>query len=189
MALILLGPSAWLEKSRPTIPRWVVDVLPPGRTLEGAPTPTARDVRFGLVARLRLADVRATALELHHDRSQESPVDKLLRIVHEAGIERFAIYWPYGAVRPALDVEIGWLLHALQRKEIPGENIGIFYEWDPEGRQAAHEREIPGGRVVFESLERGRRTTYYQSLVDWGAIPIPWSSYEDLLEFLEVFAR
>ncbi len=134
MTLILLGPSAWLEESRPTIPRWVVNILSPGRTVEGMPVPSARDVRFGLVARLRLADVRATALELHHDRSQESPADKLLRIAQESRVDRYAIYWPYGAVRPGLDVEIGWLLHSLQRKEIPGESIGIFYEWDPEGR-------------------------------------------------------
>lgn len=157
--------------------------------MEGTPIPTARDVRFGLVARLRLANVKATAMELHHDRKTESPVDKLLRVVHEGEVERYAIYWAHGAVRPALDVEIGWLLRGLQRKEIPGESIGLFYESDPEGRQAAHERHVPGGRVVFESLERGRRTTYYQSLVDWGAIPIPWSNYEDLLEFLEVFSR
>ncbi|MGP8076425.1 MAG: hypothetical protein ACLP8Y_06825 [Thermoplasmata archaeon] len=166
-----------------------MDVLPPGRTVEGESTPTARDVRFGLVARLRLSNVMATALKLHHDRSGESPADKLLRVVQEGGVERYGIYWPCGAVRPALDVEIGWLLHSLQRKEIHGESIGIFYESNPKGRQAARERSVSGGRVVFESLERGRRTTYYRSLVDWGAIPIQWSSYEDLLEFLEVFAR
>lgn len=146
-------------------------------------------MRFGLAARLRLANVSATVLEPHQDRPHESPVDKLLRIVREGDIDRFAIYWPFGAVRPALDVEIGWLLHALQRSEIPGERVGIFYEWSPDGRRAARERARANGRVVFESLERSRRTTYYQSLVDWGSIPIPRSSYDDLLGFLEVFAR
>jgi hypothetical protein len=189
MPLILLGPSAWLPRYRPTIPGWVAEILPPGRATEGKPVPTAREVRFGLIARLRLADVKATALELHHDRSRESLADKLLRVLHEGGVDRYAIYWPYGAIRPAVDVEIGWLLHSLQRKEISGEHIGIFYEWNPEGRKTAHERPVAGGRAVFESLERGRRTTYYQSLVDRGAIPIPWARYEDLLEFLEVFAR
>lgn len=189
MALILLGPSAWLRTYRPVVPKWTAEVLPPGCSVEGVRSPTARDLRFGLVARLRLADLRATALELHHDRSKESPVDKLLRVVREGDIDHFALYWPYGAVRPALDVEIGWLLHSLQRKEIPGERVGIFYEWSPEGRRAAQERTRSDGHLVFESMERGRRTTYYQSLVDLGAIPIPWSSYEDLLEFLEEFAR
>jgi hypothetical protein len=157
--------------------------------VEGTPVPTARDVRFGLVARLRLAGISATALELHHDREGEYPADKLLRFVQEIEIDRYAIFWPYGAVRPALDVEIGWLLHGIQRKDISGERVGIFYESNPEGRRAARERPTADGRMVFESLERGRRTTYYQSLVAAGAIPIPWASYEDLLEFIEVFAR
>jgi hypothetical protein len=137
MPLILLGPSAWLPRYRPTIPGWVAEILPPGRATEGKPVPTARDVRFGLIARLRQADVKATALELHHDRSRESLADKLLRVLHEGGVDRYAIYWPYGAIRPAVDVEIGWLLHSLQQKEISGEHIGIFYEWNPEGRKTA----------------------------------------------------
>ncbi len=157
--------------------------------MEGAPVPTARDVRFGLVARLRLAGVSATALELHPDRAGESPADKLLRSVEESRIDRYAIYWPFGAVRPALDVEIGWLLHGIQRKDVSGQRVGIFYEWDPEGRRAARERPTANGRMVFESLERGRRTTYYQSLVAAGGVPIPWATYDDLLEFIEVFAR
>jgi hypothetical protein len=188
MPLIVLGPTAWRARYRPTVPRWVVDVLPPGRRVEGTPVPSARDVRFGLVARLRLAGVSATALELHFDRKGESAADKLLRSVQEGGIDRFAIYWPYGAIRPALDVEIGWLLHAIQRKEISPDRVGIFYEWNPVGRKAARERPAANGQMVFESLERGRRTTYYQSLVAVGAVPIPWSDYEDLLEFMEVFA-
>lgn len=70
-----------------------------------------------------------------------------------------------------------WLLHALQRGEIPGERVGISYEWSPKGRQATRECSRANDRVVFESLERSRRTTYYQNLVDWGSIPVPWSSY------------
>jgi hypothetical protein len=189
MALLLLGPSAWRSRYRPAVPGWIAEILPPGRTSDGAPVPTARDVRFGLVARLRLAGVSVTALELHPDRRGESTADKLLRVVQEGAIDRYAIYWPYGAVRPALDVEIGWLLHALQRKEVSGERVGIFYEGDPDGRKAARERLTPDGRIVFESLERGRRTTYYDSLVAAGAVPVPWASYEDLLEFIEVFSR
>ena len=134
------------------------------------------------------AGISATALELHPDRAGESSADKLLRSVKESGIDRYAIYWPYGAVRPALDVEIGWLLHGIQRKDVAGDRVGIFYESNPEGRRAARERPTKDGRMVFESLERGRRTTYYQSLVAAGAVPIPWAAYEDLLEFIEVFA-
>ena len=189
MSLLLFGPSAWLKGNRPTIPPWVAEVLPPGASATPSAPPSPKDVRFGLVARLRLAEVKATALELHHDRPDEDPADKLYRIVHDGTVDRFAFYWPFGAVRPPVDVEVGWLLHGLQHREVAGERVGIFYEWDPEGRKAAQERPTAQGKTVFESLEHERRTTFYQSLVAWGATPIPWSSYEDLLEFLEVFAR
>lgn len=189
MSLILLGPSAWLPGYRPSIPGWLVEILPPGVASSNSRVVTPREIRFGLVARLRLANVKATALELHPDRSGEDPASKLLRVVQEAGIEKYALYWPARAVRPAVDVEIGWLLRAVQDGKVSGDNVGVFYEWDPEGRGAARERITADGRALFESLERTRRTTYYQSLVAWGGVLIPWSTYEDLLEFLVVFAR
>ncbi len=189
MTLILLGPSAWLHTTRPRIPPWVVQILPPGVEARPGAGPNAKDVRFGLVARLRLANVHATALELHPDRTGEAPVDKLLRVVEDHHIDQFAIYWPYGAVRPALDVEIGWLLHAMQRGEIPGDQVGVFYECGPEGHKAARERTTADGRLVFEALEHEKRTTAYQTFVSRGALLIPWSSYEDLFEFLEAFGR
>ncbi len=108
--------------------------------------------------------------------------------MREASVQRFAIYWPGGAVRPAVDVEIGWLLRSVQDGKVSADGVGVFYEWNPDGRCAARERPTPEGGAVFESLERTRRTTYYQSLVALGAIPIPWSSYEDLFEFLKTFA-
>jgi|SRR5579871_656933 hypothetical protein len=189
MSLLLLGPSAWLRGYRPRVPGWVTEVLPPGSPAAETSIPTAKEIRFGLVARLRLANIPVTMLELRPDRAGEDPASKLYRVVRELGIDRYAVYWPFGAVRVAVDVEIGWLLHALQHHGVDGERVALFYEWDPDGHRAAQERPTPDGKIVFESLERQRRTTYYQSLVAWGATPIPWSSYEDLLEFLEVFAR
>lgn len=189
MTLILLGPSAWLRGYHPKVPSWVVEIHPPGTPPSTGPVPSAKDIRLGLVARLRLTNVRATLLELHADLPDEEPVDKLLRVVKEDHVDKFAIYWPYGAVRPAVDVEIGWLLYAMQRGDILAERVGVFYEWDPEGRKAAEERTAHEGRVVFEGLEREKRARAYRNVASRGAILIPWSRYEDLLEFLEVFAR
>ena len=189
MSLLLLGPTNWVPGYRPKIPGWVTSVLPPGRTVEGIPTPSARDVRCGLVARLRLANVKATMMELHETRSGEDPEAKLARVIQEDEVDLYAMFWPWGGARTGLDVEIGWLLKSIRVGEVDPVNVAAFYEWDSEGRKAADIVTRKDGTGAFQSLEDHRRTTYYESLVARGAVPIAWSTYEDLLEFLEEFGR
>lgn len=73
--------------------------------------------------------------------------------------------------------------------DIPGHNVGVFYEWNPEGKSAAEVVVRPDSYTLFQSLESHRRTTYYESLVARGARAVRWTTYEDLLEFLEDFGR
>jgi hypothetical protein len=71
MSLLLLGPSAWLRGYRPRVPGWVTEVLPPGSPAAETSIPTAKEIRFGFVARLRLANIPVTMLELRPDRAGE----------------------------------------------------------------------------------------------------------------------
>ena len=186
---MLLGPTYWVPGYCPKIPGWVTSTLPPGRVVEGIPIPSARDVRCGLVARLRLANVKATMMELHETRTSEDPEEKLARVIREDKVDLYAMFWPWGGARSGLDVEIGWLLKSIRVGEVDSNRVAVFYEWDSGGRKAADIVIRKDGTGAFQSLEDHRRTTYYESLVARGAIPIAWSTYEDLLEFLEEFRR
>ena len=187
--MILLGPTNWVPRYRPKIPGWVTSVLPPGRVVEGTPVPTARDVRCGLVARLRLANVKVTMMELHEDRSDEDPEAKLARVIQEDKVDQYAMFWPWGGVRPGLDVEIGWLLKSMRIGEVDPDDVAVFYESNPDGKRAAELRVTKDGLGGFRSLEDHRRTTYYESLVARGAETVEWANYEDLLEFLVEFGH
>lgn len=189
MSLLLLGPTKWIPGYRPKTPGWVTNVFPPGRVVEGSPVPSARDVRCGLVARLRLANVKATMMELHEDHAGEDPEEKLARVIREDKVDQYAMFWPWGGTRSGLDVEIGWLLKSIRVGEVDSDNVAVFYEWNPEGRRAADIVTRKDGTGAFQSLEDHRRTTYYESLVARGAVPIAWSTYEDLLEFMVEFGR
>ena len=92
--MLLLGPTNWAPAHRPKIPGWVTSVFPPGRVVEAIPVPSARDVRCGLVARLRLAGVSATMMELHEDRAGEDPEAKLARVIAEDHVDQYAMFWP-----------------------------------------------------------------------------------------------
>ena len=189
MTILILGPTNWVPRYRPKIPGWVTSILPPGRIAEGTDVPTARDVRCGLVARLRLADVKSTMMELHQDYAGEDPEAKLTRVIREDKIDQYAMFWPWGGVRAGLDVEIGWLLKSIRVGEVDPDNIAVFYECSSEGKRAAELVERKDGTGAFRSLESHRRTTYYGSLVARGAEAVEWASYEDLLEFLVEFGH
>ncbi len=85
------------------------------------------------------------------------------------------MYWPYGAQRSGLDVELGFLLEALQRGESP--DVRLFMEV---GRHAVGR--ILDGQMVF--LERGHRTRYYEDLSEYGCPIIERENYQSLLEYL-----
>lgn len=142
-----------------------------------------------VVARLRLANVKATMMELHEDHAGEDPEEKLARVIREDKVDQYAMFWPWGGTRSGLDVEIGWLLKSIRVGEVDSDNVAVFYEWNPEGRRAADIVTGKDGTGAFQSLEDHRRTTYYESLVARGAVPIAWSTYEDLLEFMVEFGR
>lgn len=85
------------------------------------------------------------------------------------------MYWPYGAQRSGLDVEVGFLLDAFGRGQSP--DVRLFIE---AGKHAAGR--ILHGQLTF--LESGRRTRYYEDLSEYGCPIVEWGSYESLLGYL-----
>ncbi|HLN51501.1 MAG TPA: hypothetical protein VN819_05255 [Thermoplasmata archaeon] len=188
MVLFLLGPSKWAHGySPPTIPVWLHEHLPPRTTTAGGP-PTPLEIRQALATRLGLDGHVAVIMESHADQAGESKAAKFSRLVQDEGVTRFAFYWPFGANRAGMDVEIGFVLERLRRKEILGEDVRILIEDDGSKRRAGGREAGTGNSVTFVSFEQGRRTRYYGDLVVYGAILPTWSDYGELLELLENIA-
>ncbi len=110
-------------------------------------------------------------MELHPPLGGETHTALFQRLVRELPVGRFLLYWPFGAQRAGLDVEIGFLLSKLAGG-VPLD-IRVLIE---SGTRAAGR--VVGG--VFESVELGRRTRYYQDLVEYRCPVVEWEDYEAL---------
>ncbi|MDG7006392.1 MAG: hypothetical protein JRM86_05600 [Nitrososphaerota archaeon] len=174
MSILVLGPSKWKEGYAPAkVPR--VDPA----DLEGmaGPPPNLSSplaVRGWLVRFLREVEgVRATMMELHAPKPGETHTALFNRLCHEARVDGFFVFWPYGAQRSGLDVELGFLLWQFEHGRSP--DVRIFAETG-EHRAA----KVVDGHLVV--LEQGSRTRYYEDLVQYGAAIAEWSDYSELLE-------
>jgi hypothetical protein len=122
------------------------------------------------------------------DMPGETKAGKFARLIRTERVTRYALYWPFGANRAGLDVEIGLILERLHREEILGEYVRVLIEDDGAGRSAGALEATSDGRVEFVPAERGRRTVYYGDLVQYGAILTTWADYGELFELLENIA-
>jgi hypothetical protein len=171
MSILILGPSKWRARHHPTLPEWIPDFFPEGWSAQRTSGVTPLDVRAALVGLLVRAGCEATMMEMHASRSGETHTGLFQRLVRELPVERFLLYWPYGSQRAGLDVEIGFLLAKLE-EGLPLD-IRVLVE---AGAHAA-------GRLVgteFEALELGRRTRYYQDLVEYRCRVVEWEDYHAL---------
>ncbi len=87
-----------------------------------------------------------------------------------------------------MDVEIGFVLERLRRKEIQGEDVRVLIEDDGAKRRAGGREPDDEGNTTFVSYEEGERTRYYGDLVLYQAILPTWADYGELLELLENIA-
>lgn len=174
MSILVLGPSKWKEGYAPAKPPRVEPLYVEG--ISGPPpeltSPLA--IRAGLVWFLREVEgVRATMMELHAPNQGETHTALFKRLCGEAKVDGYFVFWPYGAQRSGLDVELGFLLWQFEHGKSP--DVRIFVETGDHG--AAR---VEAGHLV--PLETGSRTRYYEDLVRYGAALVEWSDYDDLLE-------
>lgn len=171
MTLFLLGPSSW--RGRPSIPNpgWMKDLMTPSwssRNVSYSPL----DVRVALAETCKRAGHHAVVMEVYPRHPGERHLSLFNRIEKELKIRQHFVIWPPGCKRAGLDVEIGNLLTRLERGEEL--DVRVFSHLDAAGVQSGE----------FVSYEKGSRSRYYSDLYEHGALIIPWSSLEELFQFV-----
>lgn len=171
MAILILGPSKWRRGYRPSLPEWVAEYLPERERPTRGRVLSPLGVRRALVSLLERAGCHATLMELHQRQAGETYTGLFHRLVRELPVDRFLLYWPYGSQRPGLDVELGFLLTRLE--DGVSLDVRVLVE---AGAKAAGK--IGGGDFV--SLEPGRRTHYYEDLIEYRCHVVEWEDYSAL---------
>lgn len=170
MSILVLGPSKWRRGHGPRIPVWVGTALPDAwpRRGGGAELLQPVDVRAAIVGQLAAFGQSATLMEAHPRRPGEAHSALYQRIVRARRVRRYFIYWPAGAQRAGVDVELGFLLsELLAGKDL---DVRVFVE-----RSAGTVR-----HGSFESREAGARTRYYEDLLTLGCPIVEWRTYREL---------
>jgi hypothetical protein len=187
VAIFLLGPSKWaIGYSPPILPTWLVRHIPKGKG--GAVTPSPFAVRKVLAGRLRLDGHKVIIMEEHPDLPGEPKAAKFSRLVRDEKVDRFVLYWPFGANRAGLDIEIGFILERLRRGEIVGEEVRVLIEDDGSRRRAGKVETKGVEAFTFVSHEKGHMTGYYGDLIPFRAILTTWANHEELFEVLRNIA-
>ena len=183
MTILILGPSQWLPETRPPSLDGLRGALPASWAPLRREVASPLDVRIVLAEVLSQRGVPAIVMEAEEPKDPANSTVKFHELVQKHFVQDYYVYWPYGAARPGLDVELGFLLEQLWRKELGGDHVTLFYEDDGVRRRAGEYQFGHDGRLRFVSLERqGKRTRYYPDLVDFGALAKDWHDHAELVE-------
>ena len=115
MTILLLGPSTWLPGKHLTDPgplRGIPAGSPPG---SGPTAVTPLDLRVALSELLARHGVPALVMEVEEPRDPPNTTSKFLTLVRKHRVDEYFAIWPFGAARPGLDVEVGFLLLQMGR--------------------------------------------------------------------------
>lgn len=189
MTVLILGPSAWLPGKSPDSLESVRQYIPLSWSPAGANRLSPLDVRIALAHLLSSRGVPAIVMESEEPRKPPNSTRKFHDLIRKHRVQDYYVYWPYGAARSGLDIEIGFLLEQMGRDPpgVPGEKVTVFYEDDGANRRAAELAFGSQDRMEFGSLEMGHRTHYYADLIDLGGIAKAWRTQTELID--EVLAR
>lgn len=187
MTLFLLGPSKWVQGyAPPPLPAWLQEALP--ESLPSSTIPSPLDIRKAFASLLATSGHRAVVMEAYPGTPGEANAEKFKRLVREQDVTQFVLYWPFGANRSGLDVETGFLLERLRRKEILGKQVRVLVEDDRTHRRAGEVEQLDQRGFTFVSYEVGRRNRYYEDWLPFQAIITSWTDYNELREILENIA-
>jgi len=135
------------------------------------------EIRRQLVGYLRdLAHARATLMEEWTAKREEKNTELFERILHEAGVGAFLVYWPLDARLHGLEWELGILAQKFMHFGFPPDRVYLLIE-----RDVLQDDSAAGTTVVDAHEEQGNRTRYHHDLLDFGCRVRIWDEPESLL--------
>lgn len=181
MTILILGPSKWRRGYSPAVPSWVRERVPEGWPVRTSGLPEPLAIRAAVTRELQeRGEASATFMEQHNRLPGEKHTSLFSRIVREQRVNQYFLFWPYGAQRPGLDVEIGFLLLRMDQGEKL--DIVLFVE---AGQKVAGKVE----NGLFVSRESTRRTHYYEDLMEFGASLVEWEDHGILWSSLMSYGK
>lgn len=152
-SVLILGPSRWDRGLHTELPNWLV------RRLAGEP-PSPLGARRGIATFLRDLSVSAVVMEDWPEKKGESRSGRFSRVVREAGVASYLVYWPKGGRLRGLTWEPSRLASAVGDARLDRRRVRLPAE------EGVIELDEATGEAEF--VEAGNRSTYYQDLVDLG---------------------
>lgn len=181
MSILVLGSSKWKAGYAPRHPPPIDPINLEGLTTAAIELSSPLAIRAAMAWYLReVMGVRATLMELHATKPKETHTSLFHRIVQERRVDGYFVFWPFGAQRAGLDVEIGFLLGQFAQGHSP--DVRLFFE---AGKHPV--AQVRDGHL--EVLEKGSRTRYYGDLAEYGASLVEWPNYSELWEALDFQGR
>jgi hypothetical protein len=126
--------------------------------------------RKRLAVLMRGLGAPTVVMEEEKSNERENAARKFMRLIGEAQVKRFVLFWPLGTKPWGLDVEVGHLLTRIIDGELSVEDVVIVAR-----RVAIPTYEEEKGRVYYGLEQKGQRTWYFGSLIDEGCPSRPWT--------------
>lgn len=171
---LILGPARWSPGTHSELPSWLV------RRSAGDPS-SPLGARRGISTFLRDLNVDSVIMEDWIEKEGETRSGRFLRVVREARVTSYLVYWPKGGRLHGLTWELSKLESDVRDSRLDRRRIRLLAE---EGVVGVDEATGEGSFV-----EEGNRTTYYQDLLDLGCPIHVWPDYEHLRFVLRQLAH
>ncbi len=163
MTILVLGPSTWLPGNRPSIPDRLREALPTGWPSPGSGEMSPLDVRVALANVLNQRGAPAVVMEAEEPKAPRNMTQKFHELVEKHWVEEYYLYWPFGAARAGMDVEIGFLLermtganpkleahHVTEETVMAEKSHGVVVMASTSAKEARSGERHPTGRPISE---------------------------------------
>jgi hypothetical protein len=162
---LILGPSRWDREDHSEVPSWLVR-----RSFGDTSSPLG--VRRGVATFLRDQGMNAVVMEDWPEKIRERNSVRFFRVIREAGVSAFLVYWPRGSRLHGITWELSKLESRIRTGHLDRRRVRLLVE------EGVASLDVATGEGEF--VEEGNRTAYYQDLLDLRCPIHVWADYDQL---------